>query len=387
MLLHAYYPGDARVKREARTLAARYDVRVLYLCGREDDVAREYRDGDVTVQSIQVTTRYLPRSPVFWLIKYLEFIVRCAIATARSGADVYHAHDLPMMIPARLAALVRSRPIVYDSHELFADMEQHSPARAKAWRAIDRWAVRAAARVIAVNRSRADVMMEELGSPEPVIIPNLPLPRTGPDLDPAASPLRAFARERTGRDDATILLYQGMLGPGRALDRVVRAMALSESGAIFVVLGFHNDYVDELLALARELGIEERVHYHPGVDSDQLPAITVGADAGLVIYAKTPRNNYLCAPNKLFDYCMAGIPIVGCDFPEVRRVADEYPIGELFDVDSPESIAGAIDRLLGDPAKLEEAQRATRVVREKYHWGVAQAALEGLYEQILPASS
>ena len=89
---------------------------------------------------------------------------------------------------------------------------------------------------------------------------------------------------------------------------------------------------------------------------------------------------YLCAPNKLFEYCMASVPVIGCDFPEVSRVLQESPIGELFDVDSPDSIAAAIDRLLGDPDRLRQAREATADIRERHHWGVARRELERLYD-------
>ena len=132
-----------------------------------------------------------------------------------------------------------------------------------------------------------------------------------------------------------------------------------------------------------QMDLEDRVLYHEGVNSDVLPTFTVGADIGVVTYADFPRNNYLCAPNKLFEYCMACIPVVGCSFPEITRLFDEYAVGERFTSGDPSSIAGAIDRLLGDPARLEEARSLTLIVREKYHWDRSASELRKLYEEAL----
>jgi len=382
MLLQADYDGDARVKREARSLAERYRVHVIHLPGREDRSGARW-DGEVRVEALQVAPRGLPRSPAFWLVKYAEFVVRAALRAARMRPKAYHAHDLPMVLPALIAARMAAAPVVYDAHELYAETEGHGRLLARVWRAIDRAVLRRVDRVIAVNPSRARVMVEELGAPEPVIVPNLPPLRPRDSLPaPEASPLRRFVDERSvGRP--RILLYQGLIAPGRALDVAVRAMGRIRSDVVLVLLGFHNPGVDRLLALAAAEGVAGRVLYHPGVASDALADFTAGADAGLVSYASSPRNNYLCAPNKLFDYCMAGVPVVGCDLPEVRRLLTAHDVGELFDVGSPESLAAAVERLLGDPARLEPARRATGEVRERHHWGAAREALWGLYEGLL----
>jgi glycosyltransferase involved in cell wall biosynthesis len=386
MLLQGEYDGDARVKREARSLVEDYGVRVIHLAG-QNEAPSVRSDGAVTVEALQVATRRLPRSAAFWLVKYVEFVVRVALRAARTRPRAYHAHDLPMVLPALLAARLHPAPVVYDAHELYADMGGHGPVLSHIWRRIDRFVLPRVARVIAVNASRARVMVEELGAPEPVLVPNLPHVRPPGSLPPPeASPLRRFVSER-GAGGRRILLYQGLVAPGRSLDVAVRAMARVQSEAVLVILGPHNAHVDELLSLAKTQGVANRVLYHERVASDALPEFTVGADAGLVIYANAPRNNYLCAPNKLFDYCMAGIPVVGCDLPEVRRLLEAHDIGELFAPSSPASLAAATDRLLGDPERLQAARRATAGVRARHHWGVASEALRDLYGKLLGSSA
>ena len=381
MLLQGRYETDARVKREARTLAEKHDVRVIYLCGHRE-VPGRLADGSVETERFDLFTRRLPKNLFFRSLKFAELCGRLAWRAARARPDAYHAHDLPMVLPGLLARAIHRAPLVYDAHELYAEMGMHSPWSARFWRMIDRWVSSRVDRVIAVNQSRADVMVEELGSQQPFIIPNLPMRPTPTDLPQKdQSPLRDFVR-RTGGESLPILLYQGIFAHGRALERVIEAIPKARSPFLFVLLGHETDYLDKLLQMVRERGLSDRVVHHPGVGSDELLAYTAGADAGLVIYAKTPLNNYLCAPNKLFEYCMASVPVIGCDFPEVSRVLNEFSIGELYDVDSADSIAAAIDRLLGDSKRLKAAQDATIEVRDRFHWGVAKLELERLYAEL-----
>ncbi|MCZ7618467.1 MAG: glycosyltransferase family 4 protein [Myxococcota bacterium] len=387
MLLQHHYDNDARVKREARTLQEeQYRIHLITLCD-EGAVPGIRSDGSTRVETLRVRSRGLPRTPFFWLVKYLEFVVRAAWRAARLRPDVYHAHDLPMVVPAWLASFLHPAPIVYDAHELYPEMTQPHRFMGPAWRVVDRWAVHRVAAIIAVNRSRADIMVADYSAPEPVIIPNLPVWIPMAELpDRHESPLRRKVHEQLGRIIPPILLYQGLLGPSRCLDQVVEALAQGKTDVVLALLGHHGAYVDHLLEKAVSLGIEDRVLYFGSIDSDELKQWTVGADAGLVIYARTPLNNYLCAPNKLFEYCMAGVPVIGCDYPEVRRPLETSAAGELFEPESPTSIAAAVDRLLGDPERLEEARQAALELREEHHWGRARDALLALYRDVFAKS-
>lgn len=381
MLLHSNYDTDARVKREARHLSRRARVRVVQMADRDQPVGMR-TDGSIEVERLQLRTRHLPQSTLFWGIKFIELTLRMTWRAARMRPSAYHAHDLIMVPAAIFASWLHRAPVIYDSHELWNEAADQTPARQRFWAIVEHWVLPRVTAVIAVNQSRAEVMTNELGSPPPFVIPNYPIHQPFESL-PArdSSPLRAFVREQ-GHGDRALLLYQGVMADGRNLDRVVAAMAHVRTPVVLVLVGQLSAFSDGLAAVAERTGVTDRVLIHDRIDSDLLPAWTVGADAGVVIYAETPRNNYLCAPNKLFEYCMAGVPVVGCAFPEVSRVMDAYAIGESFADSKPETIAAAIDRLLGDPARLARAREATLVVREKFHWEAVSVQLDRLYDRV-----
>lgn len=381
MLLHSNYDTDARVKREARHLAQRARIWLLQMAERDQQPGvRE--EGGIKVERFQLATRDLPQSTFYFGVKFVELTLRMAWRAARTKPSVYHAHDLIMVPAAILASWVSRAPVIYDSHELWNEAADQTPARQRFWGVIERWVLSRVTAVIAVNQSRAEVMVDELGSPRPFVIPNYPMHQPLTALPPReTSPLLEFVRKR-GHTDASILLYQGVIAEGRNLDRVVAAMAHVRAPVVLVLVGQLGPFSESLEAQAKSLGVSDRVLVHDRIDSDVLPAYTVGADAGLVTYAETPRNNYLCAPNKLFEYCMAGVPVIGCAFPEVARVMDAYPIGEKFEDSKPETIAAAIDRLMDDPERLARAREATLVVREKFHWEAAAPELDRLYDRV-----
>ncbi len=339
-------------------------------------------EAGVEIERFQLATRDLPQTTFYWGIKFVELTLRMAwraarhagVRLSRSRSDHGSGRDLRLLDVPCAGGLRLPRAVERDGRP--------DTLAARFLAAVERWVLPRVTAVIAVNQSRAEVMIRELGSPPPFVIPNYPRYQPVAALPPRqTSPLRKFVLEQ-GRGHPLILLYQGVISQGRNLDRIVAAMAHVGAPVVLVLIGPAGPFNNALAAQADSLGIPDRVLIHGRIDSDLLPAYTVGADAGLVTYAETPRNNFLCAPNKLFEYCMAGVPVVGCAFPEVARVMKAYPIGESFESSDPETIAAAIDRLLGDPERLARAREATLVVREKFHWDAAVPDLDRLYDRV-----
>ena len=55
---------------------------------------------------------------------YAEFNIRLFILLVFSKVDIYHANDLDTLLANYLAAIIRRKPIVYDSHEYFTGVPE-----------------------------------------------------------------------------------------------------------------------------------------------------------------------------------------------------------------------------------------------------------------------
>jgi len=80
---------------------------------------------------------------------------------------------------------------------------------------------------------------------------------------------------------------------------------------------------------------------------------------------------------------MSGIPVVGSDFPTVRRVVAASGVGQLFDPESPESIAQAVTKLLGDPAALAQARSNIPQALKMFSWQGEKDRLLSVYDRLL----
>jgi glycosyltransferase involved in cell wall biosynthesis len=268
---------------------------------------------------------------------------------------------------------------VYDAHELYAEQPaRFGPLARRLLRVVEDVAMRRASAILAANESRAEVMWREYGTRvRPVAIINCPASPLGTIVPDGR--LRQWVSGQGRRWDK-IVLYQGFFTDDRHLRELARAARLlpSNMGIVFVGTG------DAAEIIRREGG--DKVLLHPLVPVDEILPFIAGADVGVVTYANTSRNNYLCAPNKLFEYSAAGLPISVGDLPELVKMATDFDAGVVFKNGDTDSMAREITALLSDEVRLLRArQGALRIARE-FTWDNEARKLLGVYEHVLGAA-
>ncbi|MBI4312527.1 MAG: glycosyltransferase family 4 protein [Chloroflexi bacterium] len=380
MLLMGGIQYDGRVRKESRSLAtAGYWTTVITMPASAENTADL---APVAVREVRLLTRRIFGQVRGLPAKYGEFILRSAARGALLRADAYHAHDLPTLLPAYLAARCTGARLVYDAHELWTEQGTRYSDR-EAWRKLERWLLRRVDGVVAVNNSRATIMHEEYGSRvKPVVVRNCP-PASN-SLDRSSQPLRRFVAAQ-GASEAIIVLYQGSIAAERGYEALVDAAEFFESGTVAVLLGYGNDaYVASLHERVRRKGLEGKVFFHPAVPNSQILEYTASADLGVVFYDDSCRNNRYCAPNKLYDYMMTGIPSVASDLPGIQEVVQADDVGVTVDSKDPKAVAAAVNGLLHDRERYDRQRRnALRLAREKYNWERQEQQLLGLYTNLV----
>ena len=307
--------------------------------------------------------------PLFWL--------RAARLAASTGADVYHAHDLDALWPSARAAQRHGARLVYDSHELFVEQSSlvQRPGIRGFWRWLERRLIRRVDRVLTVSSAIAESLQRTYGLERPpVLIRNLP-----PYREPVAGDGLRQALGLVG-DREPLVLYQGGFLTENGLADQITAMSRIEQGRL-VLLG-SGPTEASLRGLVAALGMDDRVHFLPRLPFPQLHPVTCGADLGLCVIRPTGNSFLWSMPNKLFEYLMAGLPVVAGDTPEIRRVIEETGAGVLVDPGDPEAIAEAIRELLTDLPRRRRMGEAALRSAERYCWEREIPRLLEVYEQL-----
>lgn len=356
---------DYRIFREARTLRQAGHCVSIVASSFDPASVQGWEAFDLYLISVDRSRSLRLAYPAFWRqARQLLLSVR---------ADAYHAHDLDALWPAAQAAQRRDVPLIYDSHEFWTEQSSlvRRPLIRAFWAALERRLIRQVWRTIAVSGSIARALQERYHLDQVAVVRNLPLyqPPVSSDC------IRAELGIDPGRP---ILLYQGGFLTENGLAEQIEAIAGLEEEFAFVLIGDGPAEV-ALKAQVQRTGLEQKVYFIPRVPFGQLHTYTCAADLGLCLIKGAGKSFYYSMPNKLFEYLMAGLPVLASDFPEMRAVVEDSAAGEVVD---PQDMAGIRDRLralLKDEARRKTYSQAALAAARRYNWEQEAPKLVALY--------
>jgi len=306
-------------------------------------------------------------------------LYRAALST---GADIFHANDLDTLFICAKAAGKLGAELVYDSHELWLESSRYFIATSALnrfrYRITEKKLIPKTDAVIAVTPSRGEVMKKMYPSISRLVI-----------IENSTDPIGELQQSSYLRDRLSIpagvpvILYQGVICPERGLDKLMEAASVLRNEEIAIVIIGHDAWQGTLHRMHSEMNLKNIVYLLPPVPSEALPEVTVSADAGLILFENTCLNHYYSLPNKLYEYMMAGLPVIASDFPEMARIINEHNCGILVDSSSPQTIAKGIKELIRSPEEMRRMGiRGRKASLEQYNWPVEAKKLVDLYMKL-----
>lgn len=295
-------------------------------------------------------------------------------------SKVYVAHDLPVLPAALMAAQQYGSLLVYDAHELYPEQHHFGQERTKLYTEVEIILAPMADKIITVNESIAHEMQKRYGVELPEVILNCP----EVNLSSFNLSSKKLLREKLGIPDGHfILLFQGSLSLNRNLENLICAMSMIEREDVtLVILGPGDEKRNELIETAKENHIlNKKVFFHPAVSQLELLQYTASADAGIIPYPHIDLNSYYCSPNKLFEFIVAGVPILGNDSPELNRFVSGQGIGLNMPMTGAGDIAKAIDFFCSQDLSMFRSK--LHEISPGFVWEVQGEKIVQIYRELL----
>ena len=258
--------------------------------------------------------------------------------------------------------------IVYDSHELaINDIPNQTALSIYSRRIIEGFLIKFSHCVISVSDSICNEYVRLYDISKPKLILNCPLYHE--------QSKRNLFRERLDiRADQTIFLYQGSLSKGRGIEILLDVFSTLDTDKIVLVcMGY-----GPLESLVRETAQEQSsVFFYPAVSPDVLLDYTSSADFGVSFIEDLCLSYRYCLPNKMFEYLMAGLPVLTSCLPEMKRFVETEGVGIVVGENTAEGFKRAIKASLSQD--YGAIQRNVFAARKKYCWEDQEKVLKDIY--------
>ncbi|MDX1700370.1 MAG: hypothetical protein R3250_07115, partial [Melioribacteraceae bacterium] len=93
-----------------------------------------------------------------------------------------------------------------------------------------------------------------------------------------------------------------------------------------------------------------------------------GADLGLALIENISISYYYALPNKLFEYIMAGVPVLSSNLPQMKIIIDTYGVGRYADPENKGEIISLLKEMLNDTDLLKTYKSNCNVAAKELNW-------------------
>lgn len=382
MIAYTDYKIDARVRREAETLAS-HGFRVICLTTRGESLPATFVLDGVEIRELAVP-KYRGKSTRAYLGSYVRFLLAASaacIGLLRKGElDVVHAHNIPdFLVLAGLVPRLAGRRVVLDVHDSVPEtFATKFSGNALIWKALcleERLSALFAHKVICVNQPQQDALVAR-GIPrsKTFVSMNVPDPRI----------FTAGSGRQQSADGTFNLVYHGTMVERLGVDLVIRAVAKlqNEIPALRLHLWGHGDDLPAFQRLASELGVDQKVLFVPkGFPLHELPQRLRSMDLGVVGNRRNVATD-LMLPVKLMEYVSLDIPVVA---PRLRTISHYFSdrMVAYYEPGDVDSLAAAIRRAFGDPDGRRAQTEAAAGFLDSYGWQKRGGELVDVYQHLL----
>jgi glycosyltransferase involved in cell wall biosynthesis len=349
LIRQSFFPSDPRPRKEVLALLEEgHDVDIICLQGEGQPLREVWKRARVFRAPVRHCRTGVRRYTFQYALFFSAAFVYVTVLDAKRRYDAVQVNTLPDALAfSAVVPWLRGARIVVDFQELMPEMfSAEFPGRERLTnllRVVERLAASFADHAIIANpaqahtfRARNDVHGRW------TLVPNVP-------EEGVFAPLPAPRR----RSRHSTLMTHGTLVERYGAHVLISALpSLLERHDVSLDIVGMGEQLPELIALARELEVMERVSFSQRwLTPQELAERIRAADIGVVPILS---HGYLetVTPNKLFDYVASGLPVVASDTAGLRAWFND-PEVQFFEPGNPEALSEAVATVLADQSRAE----------------------------------
>jgi glycosyltransferase involved in cell wall biosynthesis len=365
------FRNESRILKEANSLLNHGVVQTVYVAAlHAESLAVDQNYGNrLVAHRFKLSTRQMPKNIFAQIVKYLEFCFSVCSYYKKKEVKIVNVHSLGLLPLGIALKYLYGATLIYDAHELETEKNGDRGFRKKFSKWLEGLLINRVDMTIVVSESIADWYAKAYSMTRPPVILNAPNRR---DLIKT----NHFRNDLGIREDQVIFLYQGGLASGRGIDLIMDAFKSRDGDNAVVVFMGYGPLTDKIKKHAAD---NKNIFYFPAVSPEIVLEYTASADIGLALIENTCLSYFYCMPNKLFEYAMAGLPVLVSNMKDMSALVKEYKMGGVIKDFSIAGINQAIDEIL----KFDLGEMKNNAYRAAcdHAWEIQERKLIAAYEK------
>lgn len=365
------FRNESRVLKETQSLVERgFYKRITVVALQEEGLAEhESLDEYRSVWRVPLKTRHFSKSLLMQIVKYFEWFWKILARFSKMPVETIHCHSLSTLPIAVMYQWLRGGKVIYDAHEL--ETELHGMRGPRKWlsKIAEHVFIGGADSVLVVSDSIGRWYSEHNPGLRTVTVRNVPVFK---DIPSANNKLRHLHQIP---ESSSLFLYQGALSRGRGIENMLDVFSQADCEKHIVFMGY-GELETDIRDFARR---HPNIHLQSAVPPHEIMNYTAGADVGFVLTENSCLSHYYSLPNKLFEYLLCGVPVIGNDLPEIAKVLETFDGGWILH--SQEELHKLIRRLSREEIRKKKAN--TFAAAETCRWQREEAKLLSVYASLL----
>jgi len=302
---------------------------------------------------------------------FLWYWFRASRLLASFVADVYWASDLYSLPLALWRARVSSAKTGYDSREMYAHIGalRRSKLRQKFWYGLEKFLLRYKPVVVTSGQMDSEYLVDRYKIEYPHVVRNVPAYRSVPRND--------RIRHELGLSAGTpVMLYIGGLQEGRGIPVMVQLASMMPDCAFVIVgSGVLEGFVKQAAATAAN------VYYLPVIKNDEVISCAASATLGFALIEPITLSYYLALPNKLFEYIMAGTPVIASYVPQIESIINQYGVGLAVPWNDADATLAGIRQMLDNNEVYQAAVANCQCASRELCWEKEEAGFSAFAQE------
>ncbi len=365
--------NESRVLKETNSILNNNIMNKVYIASLYDDDLEEEKiySEKLILNRFKLSSRKLSKNIFVQALKYLELLYKITIFYRKKDIDMVNIHVLALLPLGVFLKYLYDAKLVYDIHELETETTASQSTRKKIAKFIEKNFIKKVDLIFVVSENIANWYAKEYDIKRPLVVMNAPKQINVKNTD--------YFRKNLGiKNDSIITLYQGNLSKGRGVNLLLDCFKQRADDKVVIVFMGYGELEESIKIASSKYN---NIFFHTAVSPEILLEYTASADIGISFIENTCLSYYYCMPNKLFEYAMAGLPVIVSNMKEMREMVEKYDMGVVVKDSEVDSINNAINKIF--ESDIEKMKQNSRKCAQENSWGIQETKMINEYKKVL----